>query len=904
MATSFGSITIVDITDVGEFSVSPSCNSALTIIYDEDTNTYSPSWEGNGSVPLQITPSCYYAGVKVIANKYIWYRKEGIGTAAKIWDTSETTTTTANGERVENTGDYKGRLTVSKNQFNNYTQLTYVVEAYYVVPGIDNPLMAQGQITFSKLTQNSDARNIDITGTNSFIYNYNNAGTLVPEYNSVTLSGRKTSNLSFAANPWSYGYDVATMVANNGTAITDTSIYSTSGNVASLTASTNFLGNHNLVIFRLSSNDNNVYDLFTVYKLVNGKDGAAGSELVVATLDNDDQSIPFDKEGVGYYTDAVSTITIFEGNNDVTSDYTISLTPSNDGAATPTNTVTYTASNNNRTVTITGITAPTGYIIFTCTPTQASGRTGQLTKKFSLIKVTAGEDGVDGETPIYYDLKASVLAVNATNTSNVDGNGQSVTLSYSPSTIVFTAWKHEYNKTNGVWEQIIDTTNDIYIDGVKKNREASGTNKDKVVVTLANGTTYNDIVGELHKGSTTNILDRQTVVITHDGGRGSQGEEGAAGASAVNLILGNEHQNFPTTAKKKTSGNISITIPIELKVGAITRNDLITNGVNNVTLNFGGSPAVTRTLTWNGTNCQFTGSIPDNTVITNNSGAVSITIPYYVPDGEGNATATTASVVKTFTWATSSAGKETVILQLSTPDGTLFDNGTGTRRAVAVLKEGDADVSSSATWKWEKYESGYQEITGATSSTYTINAENVSGYISLKVTASYDADGDGTAEQYIGYVTFEDHGDLLQVTVHSTVGTQLVNGQGAGAIYARVMFNGKQIDAINTGIEVVDSLPQTSDTREQVILLTVPQSGNKSAVLYTHTTGTAWKAMGSNDLPFQATYVWTFRNENDEVISGSSLGIDTNGKCLYVDKSVVSNKLTADVEVIYPKVNA
>lgn len=901
MATSFGSITIVDITDVGEFSVSPSCNSALTIIYNEESDTYSPAWGGQGSVALEITPNARYAGSRLTADSYKWYRKEGSGTNTLIWDTTVTTATTANGESVINTGSDKGKLTVNQNQFNGYTQLTYIVEAYYTVTGIDDPLMAQGQITFSKITQNSDAKNINVTGTNAFIYNYNSSGTLVPEYNTVTLQGRKTSNLSFATNPWSYGYDITTMANNGGTPITDTSIYSTSGNFATLTAATTFLGNHNSVIFRLSSNDNNVYDLFTVYKLVNGKDGAPGDKLVTAMLDNDDQSIPFDKEGVGYYTDAVSTITIFEGNDDVTSDYNISFTVSNDGAATPTPTVKYTASNNNRTVTITEISAPTGYIIFNCIPKSTSGRTGTLTKKFSLIKVTAGEDGTDGETPIYYDLKASVLAVNATNTTNVDGSGSPVALTYTPSTIVFTAYKHEYNVTNSEWVQTVDTTNDIYIDGTKKNRESTGGNKDSVVVTLSGSYPNGKILAELHKGSTAGILDKQTVVITHDGGRGSQGEQGEDGDSAINLILGNEHQNFPTTAKKKTNGTISIEIPVELKLGSVTRNDLITTP-SNVTLNLGGS---TCTLRWNGTTKKFTGSINDNTTITNKSGAVSIVIPYNVPDNKGVATTTTSSATKTFTWATSASGTENVILQISTPDGTVFNNGTGSCRIIAELLEGNDAVTSGVTWEWYKYESGYQKITGASSSTYTVNAETVRGYISLQIIAKYDADGDGTAENYIGYVTLEDHGDNLQVTVHSTVGTQLVNGQGAGAIYAKVTFNGKQIDAIQNDIDVVDELPGVSDTRAQVIVLTVPaagQSGSKTAVLYTHTTGNAWSAM--DETACTAKYEWTFRNDQNQVVTGSELGIATTGKCLYVDGTVVSNKLTADVEVTYPKPNA
>ena len=44
--TSYGSITIVDITDVGEFSVYPQANKAQTQIYDPDTNgdsAYTPN---------------------------------------------------------------------------------------------------------------------------------------------------------------------------------------------------------------------------------------------------------------------------------------------------------------------------------------------------------------------------------------------------------------------------------------------------------------------------------------------------------------------------------------------------------------------------------------------------------------------------------------------------------------------------------------------------------------------------------------------------------------------------------------------------------------------------------------------------------------------------------------------
>ena len=40
--TSYGSITIVDITDIGEFSVYPKANGSRTQIYNPDANSYTP----------------------------------------------------------------------------------------------------------------------------------------------------------------------------------------------------------------------------------------------------------------------------------------------------------------------------------------------------------------------------------------------------------------------------------------------------------------------------------------------------------------------------------------------------------------------------------------------------------------------------------------------------------------------------------------------------------------------------------------------------------------------------------------------------------------------------------------------------------------------------------------------
>ena len=42
--TSYGSITIVDVTDIGEFSLYPTCDLPLSVVYSPDDNEYTPNW--------------------------------------------------------------------------------------------------------------------------------------------------------------------------------------------------------------------------------------------------------------------------------------------------------------------------------------------------------------------------------------------------------------------------------------------------------------------------------------------------------------------------------------------------------------------------------------------------------------------------------------------------------------------------------------------------------------------------------------------------------------------------------------------------------------------------------------------------------------------------------------------
>ena len=133
---SYGSITITDITDIGELSVYPTSNLPLSVIYSPDQNSYTPNWANNN---LVLTPTIYYAGASLNASSsgvsITWKRQEGIS--------GETDLTT--GETVSG-----GVLTVAQNKFTSTsTMITYTVTVTYIEPDSNKPLTAKGQITFN-----------------------------------------------------------------------------------------------------------------------------------------------------------------------------------------------------------------------------------------------------------------------------------------------------------------------------------------------------------------------------------------------------------------------------------------------------------------------------------------------------------------------------------------------------------------------------------------------------------------------------------------------------------------------------------------------------------------------------------------------------------------------------------
>ena len=128
----------------------------------------------------------------------------------------------------------------------------------------------------------------------------------------------------------------------------------------------------------------------------------------------------------------------------------------------------------------------------------------------------------------------------------------------------------------------------------------------------------------------------------------------------------------------------------------------------------------------------------------------------------------------------------------------------------------------------------------------------------------------------------------VQVSVHSTIGTRIVNGQGVGALYARVTKDGNQVDYVPDNIEAGTSLPSGSEGDYFIHLTGSGTSG--LATLKKYHNG-EWVAVTQT-----CTYQWTYRDKNNNLITTNTPA--TSGQFVYIDDTLISKKIIADVKVI------
>ena len=885
MATSYGSITIVDITDIGEFSVYPTANSPRTQIYNPDTNTYTPDWSGNNpDTSLKITPVAYYASQNVSTSaRYIWQRRDGAGNLTNLGANENVITVSGN----------TGVLQVNNNVLANSTSgiISYVVTAHYTVDGV--PLEAVGEIDFSLTRQGTTAKIAKITGEN--LFKYNSEGSLTPTGKTIVLTGSVTG---VSISGWQYKN------GNNWTT------YPNSTAASTLTVNpTDNVFSDNSVTIKLVTNDASVYDIITITKLY---DGTKGDSVVSAVLTNEDQMLPADKDGkVTAYNGADTTLTIYEGGQDVTSTWTISKSYSPNGISSL-DTAIY---NYNATFSSTSVSDTTFNSIDTASITFTCNKSGYDTiiKKFSLVKVKTGQDG---ETPIIYSLEPTTIVVN---TDPLTGGTHP---NPNPSQVIFNAYKQEGNIKTAYAGRI-----QFYIDDNSSISEITTTDSATRTINFNSSpwNAANRVKAVLYQAGTNTVqLDSQTVVVVCDGVQGIDGNDGPTGPGAVNVILGNEADVIPCDSSNHPIPNGSgtdsnkfiIDIPYEGYQGITIKTTSISAPAI-PTSDTGLSSAIAADTSVAG---HVKYKIPSTATLVE-GGSIDLTFTVSV-DGGG-----TVNVSKKYTWTRSSAavnGINAVILQTVAEDGTIFENNSGTLYAKAILYNG-ADEATGETYTWYQYKNGeYKEVnttntpnvvtghgtknasTGmwswtnsnngtTTSDMIKIGAEAVDGYASFQVVSAYTLNG--SSKSYTQYISFIDKADPVQVSLHSTIGTQIKNSQGVGCIYARVTRSGVELDPVPQGIQAGTSYPSSPSTNDYFVLLSTNDDKTlRTARLYKYN-GSTWAAVSSS-----CSYQWYFRNSNNVPVTTGVPYQDTNNKTnnqfIYIDADLINSKIIIDCEVI------
>ena len=821
-----GQIVFTDLTDVGTIQAYITSNQALQILYDPNQNIYTPDWSTNN---LVLTPVITFNGNNIPLGstglEITWTRRAGSLAESGL----------QTGETVSN-----GVLTVSSNQLSSISSklLTYLCTISYTDPDTNVPLTTQALITFSLISQGINLKDINIIGENVFLYNTEQ---VLVSPDTITLTAETTNVL---ISQWQYknssGDFVAFPTTNNSSISSQTLI-------VKATESTIF--NNDIAVIKVTTNDNTVYDIIVITKI---KDGAPGGNSVIASLSNDNHSLPCDNDGnVLSYEGADTKITITQGGEDETSEWNIVATPSSSSISGTWNPSTFT-------YTVTEMTSAAANVQFTCT------RTGYatITKRFSLQKQTSGADGKDA---VIYMLDSDVAIIGRDSSGN-----------YQPSSVTFSSYSKsgaEIAKTNFDGLYKIYESSDGSTWGTAKYTSTSVEHTH--TYTPSSKTGIRSIKCELYTGST--LVDYQVVSIVPDG---KDGDPGAAGEGATNVVLGNYSAIINCTSGGLVYQDTEITINFVGYKG-IAKTDCTCNLVSG-NLPLGVSIASNTPCN---SSSSYNGSLKLKFAKGSSLGNAStmsgtINIPFSV-----NST----SVSMSFVWSKHNAaldGENAVLFQIVTPYGDVIHNGKNNVTLKAQLTDGTSIVNSGITYTWKKFSDGsYTAIQGETSGSLVVTPDMVDSFASFRCEATYNN------TEYIAYWTVRDTSDPVELSILSSIGTQIVNGNGIGAVFVRIYRNGEEIDPIKTTV-FSQTAPSSASSGDYYYHL---NSSNKTVVLKKYN-GSSW--VDETDYQPTCTYKYYRRDKDGNILDKNAPYAE--GKVMYIDSSIINKKVIFDVEVDIP----
>lgn len=655
--------------------------------------------------------------------------------------------------------------------------------------------------------------------TGEQIFSYNGEGALVSG-ETIVLTANLTNT---SVKEWQYKTATGTWVKYPGSSAT-----------TQLTVKpTDAVFTNDIAIIKCLTTDGSIFDIHQINKL---RDGAAGSSTYTAVLSNESQLIPCNPDGTiyeGALNGVTTTITIYEGATNDTQNWTISHVA---------NGITGTYNEKTFTYTVTGMSGQTGSVIFTCSKDGAAN----IVKKFNLTKLKSGADGQDA---VYYDLSSNNTVLKLDINKN-----------FVPSSIIFSSTKRigdtlspsAYAGRYKIYESTDGTSFTLkYTSGSDESSKTYPPSANTVKI----------IKCELYaSGGTTTLLDYQSVSVISDG---ENGKPGTAGKDAINVVLGNSSEVIPCDVNGNVAIGKDISIPyscyqgIKRIAGSATVGQPLPSGV---------------TLK---TNTNATASSDGLIVLSFAKGAnLASTL-----SGDITITVTASSLTSThkFTWTKDIQAKDAISFYAFAPNGDILQNGKGSVVINTTLTSGTNTITSGVTYQWYKYiGSEYQILQGKTQSSLTVIGSMVESVASFKCVATYNG------KQYSAYWCVRDMVDSIQLELFSTIGNQMVNGQGIGAIYALAFRAGEELDAIKSTVfsTTPPSSPENGDFYYKL------DKANKSITLMKYS-GTTWSPASGTDLP-KGKYSWYRRNSKGEIID-STTPYGT-GKVIYVDSSVVNGK--------------
>lgn len=890
-AKAWGTITIVDTTDIGQFSVTPSSNRATTVIYTPDNNTYTPNWAGT-SGNVTITPIIYYGGTQLNPGN-----NPTVTWAYKTNDSTTFTTITSSSPSWAKPQS-NGTLKLTGNPFtsSSVSSVTIKCTANYNEPATNLPLTAAGEITYSVVRQAASVPYVRITGEN--VFKYNTSQTLVGA-ESITLTA---AYAHCTISKWQYK-----KVVNNVETWTD--IANTTG-VNTLTINAKSTAHavyfkNNVATFRVVTSVSGLIDVHAITKIY---DGAAGQSTLAAILTNEDQMLPANAAGhvtenTGY-VDAYTQLIIYRGGEDVTSEYKditisasegITFEKSSDGTNWQASTVTTGVFTH---VHVTGIgdTYNVGSVTFSAK--KISGSTeAPLVKKFSLVKVSTGADGADAVT---YILEASNQVVR--------GNANTTNYTVLSGDIVL----HAYKRT-GAGDRVAYATRYATFkpDGTQLY-PASGTSAFSANgVTLAAGGSILPKVLELGyvvvkifagTATTSAVLDTLTLTSVRDGKQGVKGEDGAPGTSPVNVVLGNYSDSIACNKSNvilPTNTALVLDIPYTAYHGT-NRVYCVVPNAPSITYNTNKTivGVVTESTASSDGHLRFTfpkgaaisdtyanGTVAITFVVkeTKDSKEILGTVLAYYTYARVSTGATGATGAKGADGADGADGESAYVGIISTPNGNVFSNGAGSLLITAQLYLGSDDVSSASSFQWAEFSgSAYTDLSDETSSTLTVGGGDVNGLASYRCTISHNS-----AVRAVLYATLIDKTDPIQAEILSTAGDKFVNGIAEGAMYVKVYRNGVEIDPLPTEV-ISKTAPASPDANDMYFKI---NPTTNSVKLMKYVSG-AWAEQTYTPT---ASYTWSYLDKDGEEVHPS--GMATSGKIIYVDGDFVNVKLTAFCQV-------